>query len=204
MAKIKTAGSKALTNRINARASTGPRTPEGKAASSRNALKHGAYSIALLPLGESPEDLEALRAAVVTSLAPVGPIECLLVDRLVLQWWRLERAQRVERETLEGNLAMARFRGSGLSPLLADGCGRPVPRLEVETPAQVAFHWEGGTRIERLLRYETQVERAVFRLLHELEHLQRKRAEGPSMSSAHWEVLEPRPELGFVSAESSA
>jgi hypothetical protein len=36
-------------NRANALRSTGPRTPEGKAASARNALKHGILSKAVIP-----------------------------------------------------------------------------------------------------------------------------------------------------------
>jgi hypothetical protein len=48
-------------NRRNAQLSTGPHTPEGKAASSRNALSHGAYAadatIAALPNSPYPETL---------------------------------------------------------------------------------------------------------------------------------------------------
>jgi hypothetical protein len=43
---------KRAANRANARKSTGPRTPEGKARSSRNAISHGIYCQNLLLPGE--------------------------------------------------------------------------------------------------------------------------------------------------------
>src|SRR4051812_37666457 len=48
-------------NRVNALKSTGPRTPEGKAASSANALKSGIYAKDAVIPGEDPARLEALR-----------------------------------------------------------------------------------------------------------------------------------------------
>ena len=48
-----------MANRANARKSTGPKTPEGKARASRNALRHGCESPALWDGGYTPE-VEAL------------------------------------------------------------------------------------------------------------------------------------------------
>ena len=42
--------------------STGPRTAEGKAASSQNSFKHGLYSKQLVIQGEDPAELDALKA----------------------------------------------------------------------------------------------------------------------------------------------
>ena len=178
---------------------------DGKAVSSRNAFKHGAYSMAILAIGERPEALEELRAALTAALAPAGPMERLLVERLVIQWWRLERAQRVERETLEGAYASAQFEGSDNLLGITAACryDLPQPRLEVETPAQVAFHWEDGTKVERVLRYEGQVERAFFRLLHELERLQAKRAGGSVPAPPTVDFHLHGPASGFVSATSA-
>ena len=47
-------------NRRNARQSTGPRTPEGKAASKFNALQHGIYATETVIAGEVPADLRTL------------------------------------------------------------------------------------------------------------------------------------------------
>ena len=48
-------------NRLNAQAYTGPRTAEGKAASSGNALTHGLTARTVLLAGEDPEEYRRLR-----------------------------------------------------------------------------------------------------------------------------------------------
>ena len=59
-------------NRNNAKKSTGPRTEQGKAASSQNALKHGLLARdAVLP-GEDPADYEAQIAALEADIQPEG------------------------------------------------------------------------------------------------------------------------------------
>jgi len=47
-------------NRANAQHSTGPRTPEGKTASSMNALKHGADAASVVIPGEDPAQYDRL------------------------------------------------------------------------------------------------------------------------------------------------
>ena len=170
---------KRLTNSVNQGRATGPRTPQGKAISARNATKHGAYSMAILQLGESQEALDQLRSGLVSALAPEGPLEARLVDRLVAQLWRLERAQCVEQESLVMALAQARHEASDfLKKVNHEGrFDLPAPKAEEEAPAQTAFHWQEGAKLERLLRYEGQVERAFLRILHELDRIQARRLE---------------------------
>ena len=48
-------------NRANARRSTGPRTPQGKASSSKNALSHGLAARLELMADEDPAEYDALR-----------------------------------------------------------------------------------------------------------------------------------------------
>jgi hypothetical protein len=84
-------------NRSNARRSTGPLTPEGKARSSKNALRHGVYSIMPVVAGlEWNEDWETHRAGILKSLAPEGTLEEALAERVALCFWRLNRLQRYE------------------------------------------------------------------------------------------------------------
>ena len=87
-------------NRANAQRSTGPRTPEGQAASAQNALKHGILSQAVIPPTlerfESREEYDALLASFVESLAPEGPVEEMLVERIATSYWRLARLLRAE------------------------------------------------------------------------------------------------------------
>jgi len=147
---------KAESNRANALKSTGPKTPEGKAASSKNATRHGAYSEAIPVLGEDLEAFEELRTGLEASVSPEGALEERLVDRLASLWWRLERAGRVERQ---GLLVLQRDFGS-------------KGRVDVSDSFVTALNagW-----MERLMRYEGQLERSFFRTMHELERIQARR-----------------------------
>jgi len=83
-------------NRENARKSTGPKTAEGKAASSKNALKHGIYSkFACIP-GEDPEKLDALREDLRAEHQPASLTEEMLVDELAHHYWRIKRYRYLE------------------------------------------------------------------------------------------------------------
>jgi hypothetical protein len=91
-----TSDRKAEANRQNARKSTGPKTPEGKAAVRLNALKHGLLSQEILLPGEDEEALRELGQNLKVELQPVGELENLLVDRIIASYWRLRRLGRVE------------------------------------------------------------------------------------------------------------
>ena len=83
-------------NRLNSQKSTGPTSPEGKAASSLNALKSGIDAWSHIIPGEDPAELEALTAAFLLHFHPADPIQLSLVDTLVSAEWtqrRLRRAQ---------------------------------------------------------------------------------------------------------------
>jgi hypothetical protein len=96
-----TTAKKAAANRRNALQSTGPRTPEGKALTSKNATRHGVLSaLAVVPGLEKAADWEAHHAGVLASLAPAGPLEKLLAERVALGAWRLLRVARYEREAV--------------------------------------------------------------------------------------------------------
>jgi hypothetical protein len=87
-------------NRCNAQKSTGPKTPEGRAVSKMNALKHGILSKEVLVRGlnikESSRELSALYQRFWQDLNPVGPVEEILVDQIVTTHWRLRRALTAE------------------------------------------------------------------------------------------------------------
>jgi len=80
----------------NAQHSTGPRSVEGKAASSKNALKLGLYAQTLLLPGEDPEELLALSRDYTARFSPQTPIEQLFLDQLVCAEWLQRRYRRIE------------------------------------------------------------------------------------------------------------
>ena len=94
---------KIAANRRNALRSTGPRTPEGKARSSQNASKHGLLSREVLLPGEDREALEALREDLISELQPIGALELMLVERIVVCVWRLRRIHVLESGVFECN-----------------------------------------------------------------------------------------------------
>ena len=83
-------------NRRNALRSTGPKTPQGKAAVRLNALTHGMCAAdAVLP-GENRQDLRQLAEALHAALQPAGPAEESLVRQIILACWKLRRHDRAE------------------------------------------------------------------------------------------------------------
>jgi hypothetical protein len=89
-----------LANRQNALRSTGPRTAEGKAIASQNAVKHGLRAENTVIPGENPEEFDQFRQLLLEDLAPVGAMEVFLADRIVAAFWKLQRAGRIETELL--------------------------------------------------------------------------------------------------------
>src|SRR5476649_2810491 len=87
-------------NRRNARLSTGPRTPEGKAASSMNAFKTGIDAESSVIPGEDAAALAALTERFYHNCQPQTAIESLLVDNIIRAAWRLRRFDRTDAEIL--------------------------------------------------------------------------------------------------------
>src|ERR687886_2260783 len=90
-----------LANRQNAALSSGPSTPEGKAASSKNATRHGlSGAFALLP-NENLEELGQLAARIRDEFHPEGDTETFLVEQMIQARWKLLRIERFEGEAYE-------------------------------------------------------------------------------------------------------
>ena len=86
-----------IANQKNAQASTGPRTPEGKAASSQNAIKHGATASRVVLAFEDPAEFERVHAEFCRQLRPATFLERFLIEDMVAAHWRMTRMQRVIR-----------------------------------------------------------------------------------------------------------
>ena len=88
-------------NRRNAKKSTGPKTPQGKATSARNAIKHGLLSqLPVLP-EEDGAQFEEMRLNLYSDLRPESQLETLIVNRLASVQWRLARVPVLEAELFE-------------------------------------------------------------------------------------------------------
>jgi hypothetical protein len=83
-------------NRENARRSTGPRTPDGKARVRYNAMRHGLLAEAALLPDEDEATFRKFSGGITKTLSPVGEVESLLVERIINLSWRLRRLSQVE------------------------------------------------------------------------------------------------------------
>lgn len=142
-----------IANRDNAEKSTGPKDTS---LTRLNALKHGILSKEVLLKGESKKDLEELGRRLRLQLAPQGELEVILVDRIVSSVWRLRRALKVESASL-GWAYEQETRRTGRGG-------------EDEKDVYRKLFWAGDQ--DRTLKYETTIERQIYRALHELIRLQ--------------------------------
>jgi hypothetical protein len=133
-------------NRRNASLSTGPRTAAGKAVVAQNALRHGMLAKQIIVPGESETDLVDFGKRMHARLAPMDELEMLLVDRIISSAWRLRRTLRAEADLMAS-----------------------------EPDVAAAFRGYTGKHLERVSRYETTLERGLYRALQELQRLQAER-----------------------------
>lgn len=83
-------------NRKNAQASTGPKTPEGKARSSRNAVSLGLFTKHNCVQPEEREEYDNLYDALWQDLNPSGAMEQMFATEIVRGAWSLRRCAIVE------------------------------------------------------------------------------------------------------------
>jgi hypothetical protein len=88
-------------NRLNALQSTGPRSPQGKARSSMNALKTGIDAKTQIIRGEIWDNLQELTAEYYGRFRPTTPEQRVLVDTLIDCDWLLRRFRAVETQLWE-------------------------------------------------------------------------------------------------------
>jgi len=187
------AAARQLANRRNAMKSTGPRTPEGKAASSRNRLAHGLCSNDLLLPGELQSDFDQLRVETHATYLPATAEENVLADQLTESLWRLNRARRVE--TRIATLVM-----QDIFEVLDDGT-EPVDRHPDHLLAAGFFNNSYDGVLNRMQRYATAAERGYQRALKALQQAQKNRpAPSPKLEPVPVKVATangPLPEVGF-------
>jgi hypothetical protein len=172
------AAARAAASRINGANAHGPRTPEGKARSAQNALKHGLRAQKFVVVGdENPQEFAALETALSEELAPEGALQAVLAGRIARAAWRLERAERIEAELFGHHLRGERNLGLAL---LRDG--------------------NGARAFDTLLRYRGTTLAELWRALRLLKALQAERTarpeptvalEPPALPEPHEPPIEP-------------
>jgi hypothetical protein len=190
-------------NRRNALKSTGPKTPEGKAAVRLNARTHGLRSQEVLLPGEDEEALKGLNENLRAELQPVGELENLLLDSIVAAHWRLRRLRRVEAGIftweLYGELReRAQEEAETYESNVLIDMGDPLDTITDEQKHQEALSKaqemkakqdaetatlgrtfirdaDKANAFSKLSRYETAIERSLYKALHELQRLQAAR-----------------------------
>jgi hypothetical protein len=144
-------------SRRNGARSRGPVTEEGKARTSRNALKHGLTALHHLVLeDEVPDALKTLIATVAEETGAASEIEARLARRLALALWKGERAERIETALFDA-----------------------APKLR---PPQTGFQWEEADplttfdlrRFNAVRGYQAQQGREISRCLKELRLLRKE------------------------------
>ncbi len=152
-------------NRANAQQSTGPRSAEGKAASSQNALKSGIDSQSQIIRGEDPAALDALANQYLLDHQPQSASERALVDILIDSEWTLRRLRKTESHLWEHQFARLALTHQRVRP------DQPFPKGQM---LGEAFQNAADT-FSRLERRRQNLQRAYHRTLLDLREIQESR-----------------------------
>jgi hypothetical protein len=167
-----------LANRRNAQKSTGPRTIEGKAAVSQNAVQHGFSARQDVISSESQADFDQYRDRILAELDPASPMESMLAERIVGLSWRLKRVGRIQNQAIDA--LNADNTPSPLAKLTKSLFfkGNYQPREDTSESAtalalgRLAIKDFSNARVlERLLMYERRIEHSLYKTLLELQRL---------------------------------
>jgi hypothetical protein len=165
-------------NRQNAQKSTGPKTDEGKAAVSQNAVKHGLFAESVIK-GENEADYEVFFTKMFAELAPVGVVESVLAERAVGLAWRLKRAERIQNQAID--VMIARDEPSPLSKRLHNSLPKDLQEIDYDTRGagpelvlgrSIIKDYSYSRVLDRLILYERRIESSLHKTLRELERRQ--------------------------------
>ncbi len=96
---------KSATSRANGAKSHGPKTPQGRAISSANALRHGLTAKTLILPNENQDLFLSMWNAYFDVLRPANATEVDLVSNIVAARWRLSRTSRYQTAVLDVEMA---------------------------------------------------------------------------------------------------
>jgi hypothetical protein len=184
-------------NRANAAKSTGPRSPEGKTRSARNARKHGftASTFAVVSL-EGLNEVADLKDDLVAFYQPVNSQELFAVERIALAQQALLRVARLEAGLFTACLNEVLDLRDG--PMIVTDPDL-VCEIEVTRPQNRNFllgegFWRSVGKSNAwtlFLRYQAQTERLYRRAVEEFDRLKALPAEIPIKPISEPERHEP-------------
>jgi hypothetical protein len=195
-------------NRLNSQKSTGPASPEGKAASSLNALKSGIHAASHIIQGEDPAALEALTAAFHIEFQPTGPNQLALVDTLIAAEWTQRRLRRIEAELWNS-------RDESLDPTHAELSDYPPNPIQFPTLGHsYPDALDPFLRIQRRIDATNRMYLRTLQVLHDLHkpavaqasacHVGTHADTSPAPKPSPEETKPPTPKIGFVPPIASA
>jgi hypothetical protein len=162
---------KSETARINGAKSHGPKTPEGKEASSRNSLKHGftARNTYILEC-ESKEEFQEFHAEHIAIHLPVTAPEKELVEQMAIARWRIRRF--VNAETVLIDCEVVRNRAKVEKEFATLGC-------DVHVAMAIRSLADESRALSLMSRYEARHQRTHDKAYAALRELQQARASQP-------------------------
>ena len=166
-------------NRQNAEYSTGPRTAEGKAVVSQNALKHGLFADASVVNGENQADFDLHRDAYLAEVAPVGVMESFLAERIAGLSWRLRRAERMQNQYFDEMIDSLQPSALELSAramlpdfLRQEEENATVPEARYALGSVARKDWANNRTLDRMMMYERRIESSMIGTMHHLKKFQ--------------------------------
>ncbi len=152
-------------NRRNAQLSTGPKTPEGKEQSRRNALKHGLTGAGVVLPEKDAAEVDRKAEAYARELDASGEVGRDLARRAALNAVRMDRAADQQTATLSERVRRAEAEFVAPAGVSAE----EAARLRAEAGRRAMFDPSKEATLAR--KYEAAAERAYFRCLKELREL---------------------------------
>jgi hypothetical protein len=156
-----------LASQANGRLSRGPKTPEGKLRSSKNAAFHGLSANSALLSGEDRERFNQLHQSFLETFAPASDAEALLIEQMAVAQWKLRRLWSMESAALDHQMDR-----------MAGEIDATYERIDPPTRLALAFSRlaDNGRALSTLERYQSRIQRDYYRAAAELEYLQNRRA----------------------------
>jgi hypothetical protein len=158
-------------NRKNARKSTGPRTAKGKAITKFNAVTHGLQARHVVLPDEDVGKFERLRGELIQELEPRGVGEYRLVENISVAMWRLRRVYRIE----VGMFMRHQEVGIPVLHQLEIAMERTNEEASQSLARSFVRNSNRGDVFSKLSRYETSIERSMYRAWDKLQQLQEAR-----------------------------